>query len=129
MTQASLVRQYTTRIQVRSHELTADEPTDKGGLDKGPDPHELVESALAACTAITLQMYANRKGWPLESTNVTVKFVKTEQNRDAIAIERTLDLYGNLDDEQKKRLLEIAEKCPIHQVLARGAQIQTRLAK
>lgn len=112
------------KINVSGHELVADVSEKLGGSNKGPDPHDYLQAALAACTAITVQMYANRKSIPLESVDVKVKIVlEGAENK----IHLQLNLIGQLDDEQRKRLLEIAEKCPIHNFLVRGAKIETGL--
>jgi putative redox protein len=93
-----------------------------GGSKRGPDPHDYLQTALAACTALTMQMYAERKGIPLESADVKIKIVEEgTENR----MLREIRLVGTLNDEQRQRLLAIAEKCPIHRFLSRGAQIET----
>jgi putative redox protein len=116
---------YEIEIQSGRHSIVADVDAKLGGQDLGPGPHELLEAALGACTSITVQMYANRKGWKLVSCDTKVKF--TREDRESIALERTIHLDGDLDDEQKRRLLEIANRCPIHEVLVRGAKIESRL--
>jgi putative redox protein len=112
-------------IQINAHSVITDVKSSSGGTDKGPDPHELVEAALGACTSITVQMYANHKGWNLTACNATVKFI--QENAEGIVMERSIKLEGNLDDSQKERLLQIAEKCPIHQLLTRGVKINTQI--
>ena len=113
-------------IQAGKNTFISDVDEKLGGKDEGPDPHALLEAALGACTSITVQMYANRKGWPLQACNTDVMFI--QENADAIVISRTIELVGPyLDDEQKTRLLEIAEKCPIHRVLTRGVKIVSAL--
>ena len=107
------------------HKIIADVKPESGGKDLGPDPHEILEAALGACTSITVQMYANHKQWNLTSCNATVKFI--QEDGEAIVIERTLTLEGEIDETQRQRLLQIAEKCPIHRVLARGVTIRTAL--
>jgi putative redox protein len=93
-----------------------------GGRDEGPNPHELLEAALAACTIITVQMYADRKGIPLESTDVKVTTIS--EGAESV-ISRELSFRGNLTPEQKTRLTEIADKCPIHKLLESKIAIQT----
>jgi len=111
------------RVNVSGHEVIADVTEDLGGSNRGPDPHDFLQAALAACTAITVQMYANRKGIPLESVDVKVRIaLEGPENQ----IHREVRLLGRLDEAQKARLLEIAEKCPIHRFLVRGAKIETR---
>lgn len=117
---------YATIVQVDAHTFVSDVDPKLGGTDEGPDPHELLEAALGACTAITVQMYANRKGWKLQSCDASVRFVR--EDREAVVLERILEFTGDLDETQRKRLLEIAEKCPIHEILMRGAKIETRRA-
>lgn len=127
---------YTTDIMVRHHGLTADEPPSVGGNDFGPSPYELVTAGLGACTAMTLQMYARRKKWPLEEVVVQLEHFKDypadlqdpEDPRSKIDhFSRTLDLKGPLDEKQKQRLVEIANKCPVHKTLHREVKITTQL--
>lgn len=118
------IEQFAYEIGVSGHSLMADVSVKLGGMNKGPDPHDYLQTALAACTVITLQMYANRKEIPLESADVKVKIVlEGKENQ----IHREIKLIGSLNDEQKQRLLEIAEKCPIHLFLSRGAKIDSSL--
>ena len=124
MVQAKRRSQLTIDIEAGKHSIVSDVSPSLGGLDLGPSPHQILETALATCTSITVQMYANRKGWPLESCNVQVQFV--QEDKEAIVIERTLEFLGPLNDEQKKRLFQIAEKCPIHEVLVRGSKVLTK---
>jgi uncharacterized OsmC-like protein len=111
-----------------------------GGTDAGPTPYDLLAAALAACTTMTLQMYAARKGWPLEAAEVEVKHSKVhrqDSERDADGrqpsakidrFERELRLIGRLSEEQRARLLEIAERCPVHRTLSEApSEIHTRL--
>jgi putative redox protein len=96
-----------------------------GGRDEGPNPHELLEAALAACTIITVQMYADRKGIPLESTDVQVKTVS--EGAESV-ISREISFRGNLTPEQKIRLAEIADKCPIYKLLVSKVTIETNVS-
>lgn len=125
MIQAHRQQGYSIEIRSGTHSLTSDVAEKLGGGNAGFGPHELLEAALGACTSITVQMYANRKGWKLDSCDATVRFVR--EDKEAIVIERLIRLQGELDGEQRKRLFEIAEKCPIHEVLMRGAKIESRL--
>jgi putative redox protein len=116
------------------HHLLADEPAASGGTDRGPSPYGLLSAALGACTAMTLRMYARRKGWPVPAISVDVDHDKTHA-KDAEAGEQRLDrfrrrirLEGALDDEMRARLLEIADKCPVHRTLEGGARVETTLA-
>lgn len=111
-------------IQVNGHQVLTDVPEKLGGEDTAPGPHDYVVTALAACTAITMQMYANRKGIPLMSSNIKVEITEEGAKN---AIKREIALEGDLTEEQRQRLLEIAEKCPLHQFLQRGANITTSL--
>ncbi|MEO0339098.1 MAG: alpha/beta fold hydrolase [Bacteroidota bacterium] len=127
---------YTTDIMVGKHGLTADEPIEVGGNEFGPTPYDLVSAGLGACTAMTLQMYARRKKWDLQEVNVQLSHSKDyvdDQSRLEEAkskidhFERTIQLEGNLDDEQKARLLEIADRCPVHRTLHSDIKVSTRL--
>ena len=105
-------------------QLIADEPLDLGGNDAGATPVELVLAGLGSCKAITLKMYAERKGWELKSLNIDVDHQKVNRQ---YQISVRLHLTGNLTDEQKQRLLEIANKCPVHKLLQSSPQIETIL--
>ncbi len=120
----------TTEVIADGHYLLADEPKDLGGNNLGPSPYGLLSASLASCTTLTLQMYARRKEWNLETVTVHVNHSKekkggTEQKVDIF--ERELELVGALTDEQKGRLLEIANKCPIHKTLHTANIINTKL--
>ena len=113
---------YAVEVDAGRHRLRADEPVAAGGGDAGPNPFALVLSGLGACTAITLRMYAERKGWPLE--NVTVH-CRHHRDGDTDQIERELHIAGPLDDTQRTRLMEIAEKTPVTKLVKAGAEIRT----
>lgn len=112
----------TQTIHVRQHTLTADEPLDVGGQDQGPDPYELLLSALGACTSMTVSLYATRKGWPLQAVTVTLHHDKItgDDGKPKDHIRREVTLTGPLDEEQRGRLLDIANRCPVHQTLTRA---------
>ncbi len=112
-------------IQIGRHRLAADEPATNGGGDAAPSPHELVLAGLGACTSMTLKMYAERKGWPLERVEVDLTL---EKEGESTVIRRAIRLSGGLDAEQRTRLLEIAGKCPVHKTLAGEIRIETRAA-
>lgn len=109
--------------------FVADEPAALGGLDLGPTPHDLVSAGLAACTAQTLRLYAKRKGWELGSLEVRVIHRRDISVTPVDIFDRVLVLNGVLDEEQRQHLLEIAEKCPVHKLLTRGATISTTLGE
>jgi len=127
---------FTNTIANGRHEIFADEPEEAGGADRGPTPYELLLASLGACTSITLRMYADRKGWPLEHVAVALRHEKihaddcahceTEKGYvDRIHIEVTVD--GPLDEEQRARLLDIAHKCPVHRTLQNEIDMPTSL--
>lgn len=126
---------YAQRIHAGRHVLLAGEPASVGGDDSGPGPYDLVAAALGACTSITLRMYADRKGWPLERVTVRLHHEKVHAADCADCdtkiekidrIERVIRLDGALDGEQRKRLMEIADRCPVHQTLHRQNEVVTR---
>lgn len=102
----------------------SDAEVSKGGSGTGPSPHEYLGAALAACTSMTLKMYAGRKEMKLDNAIVTVDI---ERHEDVETFSRDIQLQGNLSAEEKERLLEIAQKCPIHKALAGQIQIKTQL--
>lgn len=124
-------------ISMGQHGLIADEPVDVGGLNSGPSPYDLLLAALGACTSMTLRMYADRKSIALEHVSVTLRHAKIHAadcaNCETTAgqvdrIERLISLDGDLDDATRARLLEIADKCPVHRTLTSEVDIQTELA-
>ena len=110
-------------IKINDHELVSGVSEKLGGNNEGPTPHELLESALAACTIITVQMYANRKQWNLKSTNVAVKIIS--EDKTGTVIQRDVSFEGDLTSEQKQSLLDIANKCPVHKLLSGPIEIKT----
>jgi putative redox protein len=120
---------WQARLSDGVHNWSADEPKSVGGGDTAPNPMQLLCGALAACTTITVQMYASRKQWPLEAIEVTVtKNPRGAPADGATELDRQVRLKGNLDAEQRARLLEIANKCPTHKLLSGTLRIATQLA-
>lgn len=115
---------YAVETVVRHHRIQADEPVAAGGADAAPTPMEALAAALAGCTAITLRMYAERKGWDLGEVKVDVKAFKTEAG---YRFERTLRFSAPVPDEAKARLAEIAEKTPVTKVVKAGAPLATKV--
>ncbi|QLG43995.1 bifunctional alpha/beta hydrolase/OsmC family protein [Costertonia aggregata] len=127
---------FTTPMKVGRHFLTADEPVDVGGNDYGPSPYELVSAGLSACTAMTIQMYAKRKGWPVENVQVHTSYDKSHaedcmdcesDNAKIDTFNREIKLTGNIDEKQIERILQIADKCPVHRTLHSKTQVITKL--
>lgn len=110
---------YTTTVNYGKHQLTVDEPKDLGGEDEGINPFPLLLSSLGSCKAITVKMYADRKEWPLEEVLVRLTHeVQTSEQQQTTYIQCYISFKGDLDDVQKQRLFKIAEKCPVHKILA-----------
>jgi putative redox protein len=108
--------------------FVADEPVALGGLDLGPNPHELVSAGLAACTSQTLRLYAKRKGWPLGPVRVSVSHSRDLAQTPPDIFTVVISLNGPLDDEQRAHLLDIATRCPVHLMLTGGSSVSTSLA-
>lgn len=117
---------YKTEIKSATNTIIADEPAAIGGNDLGFAPKELLASSLGACTAITLRMYADGKGWDLTDAKVEVEFNWDEENSKSV-INRKIALFGTLDDTQRERLLKVANGCPIHKILSNPIEINTIL--
>jgi putative redox protein len=114
---------YHVDLQAGRHALAADEPAGGGGADTGPSPFGLLLSGLGACTAITLRMYADRKGWPLEAVDVQLTY--TVKDRETRWIDRQISLRGPLEDAQRARLAEIAERTPVTRAVRAGTELRT----
>jgi putative redox protein len=118
--------QLTARTQTSA--FLIDEPVDVGGLGSGPNPYDLLAAALGSCKAMTMRLYADRKGWPLARVQVSVRHQRASlEARDRF--ECTVEMEGPLDEAQRARLLEIADHCPVHRTLDRGSDVQTKLAR
>jgi uncharacterized OsmC-like protein len=126
---------FAQEIIAGRHRLTADEPVDVGGTDTGPGPYELLLAALGSCTSMTVAMYARRKGWPLDSVTVWLRHSRIYASDCAECetkegmldrIERDIQFAGPLTIEQRSKLLEIADKCPVHRTLTSEINIRTR---
>jgi putative redox protein len=131
-------RGFASYVTAGGHALRADEPVAAGGTDSGPGPYDLLLAALGTCTGMTLRLYADRKGWPLERVEVKLHHDRIHaadcadcETRVGLVdrIEREITLHGPLDGDQRARLLEIADKCPVHRTLTSEIRIETRLAE
>ncbi len=127
---------FKTKITAGKHTFYSDEPKEVGGSDTGPSPYEILISALGACTGMTLTMYARRKSIPLKSITVYMRHDKVYAEDCAEAdkptckidvIHREIELVGKLTKEQRKSLLDIANKCPVHKTLTSGLNVKTKL--
>ena len=114
-------------LSIDGHPMTIDAGTDEGGSNLGPNPTRTLEAALAACSAMTMQMYARRKGWNLAGIETQVRRAKSEDAHTPHLLEKTVRLSGELDDSQRARLLEIGDKCPVHRMLTGGVKVQSQL--
>ena len=104
------------QVKIREHDLTADEPADMGGDDSGPSPQELLAASLASCTAVTMEMYAARKGWDVGEITVDVDYEPAHRGSPT-RFAMTVSLAKELPEEQRERLMQIAAKCPVHRTL------------
>ncbi len=130
-TRASARREGTTlkhSVQIRDHQLTVDEPPQEGGQDLGPDPQELLAASLASCTAITMEMYAARKGWDIGHVEVDVSYCQAERGAPT-RFELVMRLQDDLPAEQVERLRSISERCPIHRALEGEVIFQERIER
>ena len=128
---------FTQEIVVGPHQITVDEPKDMGGDDKGPTPYDLLLASLGSCTSITVTMYAQRKGWPLQDVTIRLRHPRIHAEDCAECetkegkidqIELDFELAGPISSEQRSKLLEIAKKCPVHRILTSETNIKTRVA-
>lgn len=122
---------YGQFITAGHHVLGADEPESAGGFDTGADPYELLLSALGACTAMTLRMYATRRKWPVEHIKVRLRHVQRAGGVEALhdRFERIIEIEGALTEEQHAHLVEIADRCPVSQTLQRSSEISTSFSE
>ncbi|HEY5745440.1 MAG TPA: OsmC family protein [Chryseolinea sp.] len=116
---------YSTKLSTGKHLLIADEPAENGGKDTGPTPGDYMRMALASCTAITLRMYADRKKLDVEHIDVTVNSERTDYKT---IFKCEITITGNITDEQRARMEDIAHKCPVHNVLSHPIEIDTWIA-
>lgn len=105
---------YVTSVKAGTHEIVADEPGELGGADSGPDPYGLLLASLGSCKAITASMYAKRKGWPLEAMELDLAHTREDDHE---RIDVTIRLFGDLDEKQRARVIEIAGKCPVEKTI------------
>jgi putative redox protein len=117
---------YKTEIISSGHTVISDEAVDSGGKDLGPSPPEFILIALASCTAMTLRMYADRKNLPVNKVTVDVDI---EKSGNLTLFNRTIFIEGTLSEDQKKRMLQIADSCPVHKTLSNPIEIKTHLAE
>jgi len=126
---SSSIKKEPYKIEIKSptgNTVIADEPIDKGGRDTGFSPKELLAAALAACTSATVRMYADRKQWPLDEVKIDVDLEWDDATKKT-GISRKIEFIGNLDADQRKRLLAIANACPVHKILTNPVEIATNL--
>ena len=125
---------FASQVRVRNHSLWADEPRTVGGTDSGPSPYELLLASLGTCVAMTVRMYADRKGWPLAGVSVSLsqERIRAEDCLDCesasgpvLQITKRIELQGDLDQEQRSRIMEIADRCPVQRSLVSEVQIRT----
>jgi putative redox protein len=131
-------KKFTREIFTQQHRFISDEPVEQGGADSGANPYELLLAALGSCTSMTLRMYANHKKLDLEDIEVTLRHSRVhlddcatcdEKNSLVDKISREIRLVGQLNEDQRKRLLEIADKCPVHKTLVNEIVIETKLTE
>jgi len=129
---------YESKVVIRNHEFISDEPEESGGQNKGPNPYDLLLAALGSCTAMTLRMYADHKNWNLDGVRVSLSHEKihAEDCKDCESKEGKIDtiyrvifLEGDLDETQRNRLLEIANKCPVHRTLHSEIKVRSSLGE
>ncbi len=117
---------YRHSVDIRDHQIVIDEPEQAGGSDEGPSPQELLAASLASCTAITMEMYAKRKGWEIHPLGVSVEYTPAEPGGQT-TFSLDLRLPSNCTEEQRERLQVIAAKCPIHRILEGEVVFENRV--
>ncbi|MHA6727107.1 OsmC family protein [Chryseobacterium sp. A301] len=125
----SSIKNQPYKVEIKTptgNSIVADEPIDKGGKDLGFSPKELLISALAACTSATVTMYAERKQWDLQEVKLEIELEENTAEKKTI-LKRNIELLGNLGEDQRTRLLRVAEACPIHKILTGSIEIETQL--
>jgi putative redox protein len=120
---------FQMQVTASGQRFLSDEPAEVGGMGSGPTPYELLAAGLGACSAMTLRLYATQKSWPLERVKVAVRHSKRKDQSPADLFQREIQLDGPLDDAQRARLLEIADKCPVHRTLETGSAMESKLAE
>jgi putative redox protein len=127
---------FAQQIELGAHRMASDEPIDAGGTDTGPSPYDLLLAALGSCTSMTVAMYARRKNWPLNEVTVRLRHSRVHaadcadcETKEGMLdrIERDIQLTGTLTQDQRGKLLEISNRCPVHRTLTSEIDIQTRL--
>ncbi|MFD1189605.1 MULTISPECIES: OsmC family protein [Phenylobacterium] len=120
---------FLNAVRIGPHRMLADEPVSVGGDGLGPDPYEFVLAGLGACTSMTIRMYAERKGWPLLRVAVRVRHAeRMAAGAPKDVFERVIHLEGDLSQEERDRLMDIAERCPVSRTLSAGSTVTSRLA-
>ncbi|HEY9679149.1 MAG TPA: OsmC family protein [Drouetiella sp.] len=129
--QSNTSKKFQQEVKASAHNFVSDAPESVGGLATGPDPHELLLASLGSCTAITLEMYAQKKGWELKSVHVNLDHDMVEDaanpGKKVSKITREIKVEGNFDSEQMESLKTAADRCPIHKLLSGSNKIETNL--
>lgn len=116
---SNITQGYRVVNSIRGHECVADEPIDEGGLDQGPKPTEIVLASLASCKLMTVKMYANRKGWKLDEVKVELEYL---ERGEVAKVSKKIEFIGDLDEDQRKRLLDISGRCPVVKMLSKSIE-------
>lgn len=116
---------YKTKVYSGGHFIYSDEPEDVGGTDEGMSPAALLLASLGSCTAITIRMYADRKQYALDAIKIELSICSENKINEGTTITRSIEFQGNLSSEERLRLMQIADKCPIHKILSNPIKIET----